>query len=65
MRAEHFTEQEIRQKCKDWFSKNEVLMNKYMLRWRMRQTEKRIVPQVWNRWRQFTAMRKLVKYQMK
>jgi hypothetical protein len=41
-------------------------MKKYLLRMRMRQDkDKRVVPMVWNRWRQYTGMRKLLKYQMR
>lgn len=64
MREEHYTESEIKIKCKDWFGKNEYLMNKYLARMRMRQDpNKKVVPKVWNRWKQYVGMRKLVKYQ--
>jgi hypothetical protein len=52
MRSEHYTEQEIKLKCKTWFDKNQNLLNKYMARWRMRlDPRRRIMPVVWNRWR--------------
>ena len=52
MRSEHFTEQEIKLKCREWFGKNEFLMNKYISRMRMRQDlNKKLIPKVWNRWR--------------
>jgi predicted small metal-binding protein len=66
MREEHFTEAEIRQKTKEWFGRNEQLMYKYIARMKMRQEkDRRYIPMVWNRWRQYTGMRKLIKYQMR
>ena len=65
MREEHYTEAEIKIKCRDWFSKNEMLLNKYIARMRMRQRGKALIPKVWNRWRQYVGMRKLIKYQCK
>ena len=66
MRKEHFTEKEIQLKCKEWFGRNEHLMKKYMTRMRLRlDPKKRIMPAVWNRWKQYVGMRKLIKYQVK
>lgn len=65
MRAEHYTEQEIKLKTREWFGKNEMLLGKYIARMRMRQTEKKLIPKVWNRWRQYVGMRKLIKYQVR
>ena len=66
MREEGFTEKEIQLKCKDWFGKNEYLMKKYMARMRMRlDPKKKVLPALWNRWRHYVGMRKLLKYQIK
>lgn len=65
MRNEHYTESEIKLKCRDWFGKNEMLMNKYIARMKMRTEGKKLIPKVWNRWRQYVGMRKLIKYQFK
>jgi hypothetical protein len=65
MREERFTEKEIYLKCKEWTGKNEHLMNKYLIRMRMRlDPKKKVVPVVWNRWKQYVGMRKLYKYHM-
>lgn len=65
MRDEHYTEKEIENKSKEVFARNEHLMRKYVARMRLRQDHnRRIMPAVWNRWRQFTAMRKLIRYQV-
>jgi hypothetical protein len=40
-------------------------MQKYMARMRMRlDPKKKVVPVIWNRWKQYVGIRKLVKYQI-
>lgn len=52
MREERFTEQEIKLRCREWFGKNDNLMQKYIARFRLRQDpKKKLMPKVWNNWR--------------
>jgi hypothetical protein len=64
MRKEHYTENEIEQFHDTVCNTNENLMKKYLIRLKIGQDEKRnIIPAVWNRWREFVGIRKLVRYQ--
>jgi len=63
MRSERYSEREIEKFFGDVCKSNDDKMKKYMARWRIRQDSKRkILPIVWNRWREFVGIRKLVKY---
>ena len=64
MKKEHYTEREIEKFFDDVSSTNEHLMKKYILRMKFRQDEnKKVIPVVWNRWREYVGMRKLIKFQ--
>lgn len=64
MKSEHYTEDEIEKFFAAVNDKNEHLMNKYITRMKIAQDPvNKTLPIIWNRWKQFVAMRKLVKYQ--
>lgn len=62
MRKERYGENEIEAMFNKVTWKTDGLLRKYIIRWRIRQTRKRLVPVVWDRWRQYVGMRKLVRY---
>lgn len=64
LRSEHYTENEVEGICEKVFNKNHYLMRKFMIRMRLRQ-DKDIanLPHIWNRWKDYVAIRKLIKYQ--
>ena len=63
MRSEKYTEDEIETKtdyCNDY---NDYLLKKYSVRWQIRlDPNRKILPLIWNRWKGFVAIRKLIKY---
>ena len=63
MRAQHYTEDDIEETFKHVDSYNDFLMKKYMIRMRIKQDpDRKNLPLLWNRWREYCAIRKLVKY---
>lgn len=66
MRDQHYTELEVNKYVSDVCKQNEYLMNKYMTRFRyMRDPNKKLLPQVMDRWKGFVAIRKNVKHQFR
>lgn len=66
MLQEHYTPKEIDDICKKVSTKNDHLMEKYIKRIRLTQDkDKKLLPAVWNRWRGFVGIRKLIRYQFK
>ena len=66
MRSQHYTEGEIDKFYGDVCARNDHVMNKIMTRWQfLRDPDRRIIPIVMNRWKEFVAMRKLIKYHFK
>ena len=64
MKKEHYTEREIETFYDHVCDTNEMLLKKYITRLQMRQDEtKSLMPVVWNRWREYVGMRKLIKWQ--
>ena len=64
LRSEHYTEPEIEKMCAKVFGRNEHLMKKYMIRMRIRHDPvNRNMPHIWQRWKDYVAIRKLLKYQ--
>jgi hypothetical protein len=64
LRSEHYTEPEIEKICAKVFNRNEHLMKKYMIRMRIRHDPvNRNMPHIWQRWKDYVAIRKLLKYQ--
>lgn len=63
MRSEHFTEDEIEKQFNDLSTQNDHLMQKYLLRMKhFSDDDNKLLPIVWNRWREFVGIRKLIKY---
>lgn len=66
MRSEHFTEDEIENQFNDVCTKNDHLMKKYLLRMKhFSDDDNKLLPIVWNRWREYVGIRKLIKYQFR
>jgi len=64
MRKEHYTEDQIDKFYDDVCDTTEHLMKKYLIRIKIRQDEKnKTLPLIWNRWREYVGVRKLVRYQ--
>ena len=65
LREEKYTEDEVEKIYGDICARNEGLMRKYILRLKItQQPKKRLLPIVWQRWREFVGIRKLLKYQL-
>ena len=66
LRKEKYTEGEIDMIYDGVCTKNEGLMKKYMIRMRIaRDPNQRLMPIVWQRWREYVAVRKSVRYQFR
>lgn len=67
MRNEAYTEDEIAKVMSKVNWRTEGLMRKYIIRMRLKYTEpeKKYFPYIWDRWKMFVAMRKLVRYQFR
>ena len=66
LRKEKYTEGEIDMIYNGVCTKNEGLMKKYMIRMRIaRDQDQRLLPIVWQRWREYVAVRKSVRYQFR
>ena len=65
LRKEKYTEDEVDNIYDGVCARTEGLMRKYILRLKItQQPQKRLLPIVWQRWREFVAIRKLLKYQL-
>ena len=63
MRKEGYEEDEIEAMIKNVCNQNDYLLKKYVARLRLSQDkDRKILPVVWNRWKQFVGIRKLIKY---
>jgi hypothetical protein len=66
LRKEKYTEGEIDMIHNGVCTKNEHLMKKYMLRMRIgRDKDQRLLPIVFQRWREYVAVRQSVRYQFR
>merc|ERR1712216_336498 len=66
LRKEKYTEDEIEKIHDGVVARNDGLMNKYMTRLRIRQDkDRKLLPTIWQRWREYVGMRKLIKYQLR
>lgn len=65
LRNEKYTESEIEILYEGVCDRNEGLMRKYLTRLRLNQEpKKRVLPIVWQRWREYVGIRKLLKFQL-
>ena len=66
MRKEHYKEFEIQMTYNKVCKENDDLMKKYMMRFKLLQNkDRRILMILWNRWREFVGIRKLLKHNFK
>lgn len=65
MRQEHHTEDEIARMMQEVDWKTNGLMKKYIIRWRARYTEKKWLPSIIDRWKQFVKIRKMIRHQFR
>jgi len=66
LRKEKYTEGEIDMIYNGACNKNENLMKKYMIRMRIARDEnQRLLPIVWQRWREFVALRQQIRHQFR
>jgi hypothetical protein len=65
MRQEHYSEDEIEEKMKvvEWHTNG--LMKKYIIRWRLRNTQKKWLPTIMDRWKQYVKIRKMIRHQFR
>jgi len=65
MRKEHHTEDEVAEMMKTVNWKTNGLMKKYIIRWRIRYTEKKWFPYYIERWKQYVKVRKMIRHQFR
>ena len=65
MRKEAHTEDEIKEVMNKVNWRTNGLLRKYIIRWRMKYTEKKHFPYIFDRWKMYVAMRKLFRYEFK
>lgn len=65
MRQEHYSEDHIQEYMKrvNWMTNG--LMRKYIIRWRIKYTQKKYFPYIIDRWKQYVRIRKMVRYQFR
>lgn len=62
MRQEQYSENEIANMMKDVDWKTNGLMKKYIIRWRCRYSQKKWLPYIMDRWKQYVRIRKLIRH---